>query len=386
MNPLLGLLLALPAHADDGVCEDPGATRVFARMPVDDATWPPTGATYPEGVAVVANRVIVSGPATFGTAGNGSPSQLTVFDASTGDLLAEVPVVGEDLDQEHALSELATFKKVAYAPSTQLGVLAWDFSGKSDTPDQQNVSTPFCSVTGYYPCHVDSDACPADVLAGLPPLPNGIAVGHGGTVYVADSLQGIVWKVEPDASGAAVDPEVLFCSADLQGSGTSGLGLFGANGIAVADDTLYVGVTFGPLDANWVPTSTIYRLDLDAPDALEEVYTFAAQEVAPGIFVPPIADGLRYDEENDQLYVVLGGQNAVAVLDLGGAEVTEVARYTRTDADMPFTNPSTVALDDDGRAFVSNHAITACLDGDPNPDCTAYGADDYFGVVEICLE
>ncbi|MES2644429.1 MAG: hypothetical protein V4850_33390 [Myxococcota bacterium] len=383
---VLALLTALPAFAgnEEDVCADPGASSVFAMMPVAAETYQPTGPTYPEGVAIVGDRVIVSGPANFGTAGNGSPSQLTVFDLDTGALRAVVPVVGEDLSQEHALSELATRGHYAYAPSTQLGVLRWKFNGHHDSPTQESVSTPFCSVTGEYPCHDDSNACPDDVRAGLPPLPNGIAVASDGVVYVTDSLQGIVWRVDAHGGGP-VEPEVLYCSAALQGSGDSGLGLFGANGIAVAGDDLYVVVTFGAFDALG-PTSTIYRLDREDPLTLELVYTYSGIAVAPGVVVPPIADGLRYDAETNHLLVVLGGQNAVSELDLGGAAVTEVARYTRTDADTPFLNPSTIALGEGGTAYVSNHAITCCLDGDPNPACGCYGAEDYFGVIEICRE
>ena len=36
-------------------------------------------------------------------------------------------------------------------------------------------------------------------------------------------------------------------------------------------------------------------------------------------------------------------------------------------------------------AYVSNHAITCCLDNDPNPSCLCSGAYNDFGVIEICL-
>lgn len=376
MLTLLALSSLASAH-DDDTC-DPGATDVLAYMPIDQYSYPPTGPTYPEGAAVMGNRVIISGPANFGTAGNDSPSQLTIFDRNTGALLEEVPVIGEYTDFEHALSEITVKGRYAYAPSTQLGVLRWDFRGHG-TPTQTSVSTPFCSVTGDIPCHVDSDACPADIRPGLPPLPNGIAVGDHDVVYVTDSLQGIVWRIGSDGV-----PTVLICSPALQGSATEGLGLFGANGLTIDGDTLYVGVTFGPMGATG-PTSVIYRIDVDDPE-LELVYTFEPAELFPGVYVPPILDGLTYDEENERLLAVLGGQNAVVELDLSEEPLQEIARYTRTDADAPFMNPSTVAIDDEGRAYVTNHAITACLEGDPNPACTDYGAADYFAVIEVCRE
>src|SRR5262249_13611600 len=125
----LCLLSAASSGPFDKPCEVPGSTSVLAHMPVRRPSVPPTGPTYPEGVAVLGGRVIVSGPATFGTAGNGSPSQLTVFDSATGALRAEIPVVGENTAFEHALTELAVSGGSVYAPSSQLGVLRWDFSG-----------------------------------------------------------------------------------------------------------------------------------------------------------------------------------------------------------------------------------------------------------------
>lgn len=388
---LLCLFLALPTTAladhgdeDDGydVCEEDGGSSVFATMPDAGPGYQPTGRTYPEGVGVLGDYVITSGPATFGTAGNGSPSQLTVFDAETGDLVSEVPLVGENTDFEHALSELATYKSYAYAPSTQLGLLRWDFK-HSASPSQQQVSTPFCSVTGSFPCAASTTACPADLRPGLPPLPNGVTVDKDGTAYVTDSLQGVVWKVSgKDALPAT--PSVLACSPQLQGVGPDGLSLFGANGIAVVGNDLYVSVTFGPIGATGLPTSSIYKVS-KSTGALTLVYSYEAEEVAPGVLVPPIADGLRYNSDTETLFVVLGGLNAVSELDLYGT-ATEINRFTRTDADHPFMNPSTIAFGEDGQAFVSNHAITCCLDGDPSASCACTGAEDLFGVIELCVE
>ena len=377
------LILSLPAYADhdDGVCETDAGTALFAEMPDAGAGTQPTGPTYPEGVGVLDDRVIVSGPATFGTAGNDSPSQLTIFDRETGALLGEIPVVGEDTDQEHALSELATYKQAAYAPSTQLGLLRWDFK-HSDHPTQEQVSTPFCSVTGSFPCAASTTACPADLRPGLPPLPNGVTVDKDGTAYVTDSLQGVIWKVDSKGTLPAT-PQVLACSPLLQGVGPDGLSLFGANGVAVVGQSLVVSVTFGPLDGLGLPTSSIYQVN-KSTGALSLIYSYTAEEVAPGIYVPPIADGLRYNEDTDTLFVVLGGLGAVSELVLDGADTTEVARITRTDPDHPFVNPSTIAFDEDGVGYVSNHAITCTLNGAPGSSCT--NAEELFGVISVCVE
>src|SRR5215211_2162900 len=74
-----------------------GDARVVAQVPT------PPG--FPEGIAYVNGLVIVSGPATFGTAGQG-PSQVLVFHAGTGQLLRRFLVKGENLAFEHANSSL----------------------------------------------------------------------------------------------------------------------------------------------------------------------------------------------------------------------------------------------------------------------------------------
>jgi len=393
---LVALFALAPGAASaqhGGSCGPLGSSRLLAAMPAPAAGYQPTGPTYPEGVALVGSRVIVSGPATFGTAGNHSPSQLTIFDRNSGALRAQVPVVGEDLTAEHALSELASWGDYVYAPSTQLGVLRWRIRGNGQSPAQERVSASFCSATGPFPCHVDTDVCPADVRAGLPPLPNGIAVDEHGVSYVTDSLQGIVWRIpardDDDDCGhtpaAPATPEVFACSRALQGSGTEGLSMFGANGIALAGGFLYVSVTFGPIDALG-PTSVIYRIPQNDPSTLTPVFTYRGATVAPGVVVPPIADGLRVHPRTGHLFVVLGGQSQVSELDIARSPVVEVRRFSRTGSDHPFVNPSTVAFSPDGASgYVSNHAITCCLAGDPNPACTCSGAQNLFGVIELCV-
>lgn len=392
VRSVLGVVLAAAAFvttgeasAQQGACGAAGTSHVLATMPVTSPGYQPTGPTYPEGSAVVGSRVITSGPATFGTAGNNSPSQLTIFDRHSGALLGQVPLVGEDLSAEHALSELASWGDYVYAPSTQLGVLRWRIRGNGVTPAQERVSTPFCSATGSFPCHVNTSACPADVRAGLPPLPNGITVDDGGTAWVTDSLQGIVWRIPPRDDDAPAAPEVFACSRALQGSGNDGLSMFGANGIAEHDDALYVSVTFGPMESTG-PSSVIYRIPKSSPTTIEPVFTYHPAAVAPGVVVPPVADGLRVHPRSGHLFVVLGGQNQVSELDISRSPVVEVGRFSRAGSDHPFSNPSTVAFSPEGdSAYVTNHAILCCLAGDPNPACVCSGAQNLFGVIELCV-
>lgn len=388
---IAGIAGAARAEHAPLACGPAGSSSVLASMPVSQSSWPPTGPTYPEGVTLLGDHVVVTGPANFGTAGNGSPSQLTIFNRFTGALQGEVPLVGEDLSQEHALSEAATWFNYVYAPSTQLGVLRFRFPLDGSLPPvQQQYSTPFCSVSGAGPCNVQTNRCPQGMRP-APPLPNGIAPTLLGGAYITDSLQGIIWYVPPAIDAhLPVTPEVFYCSPQLQGSGTPAflpLSLFGANGIAVAGLDLYVGVSFGPPDATGAPTSVIYRLPRTAGPStpLTVVHRYAAVPVAPGFAAPPIADGLRFDPITGHLFVVLSGQSQVSELDVSTTPAVEVRRFSRTDPDHPFTNPSTIAIGVDGTAYVSNHAVTCCLPGDPNPGCLCSGAQDLFGVIKLCV-
>ncbi|HEX2569788.1 MAG TPA: hypothetical protein VH877_09540 [Polyangia bacterium] len=387
-------LLAAPEIAESrawgfgGQCGPVGSSRLLAPQPVESRSFPPTGSTYPEGIAVLGDRILVSGPGTFYTAGNGSPSQLTVFDRKTGAFQQVVKVKGEDLNQEHNLSELSTWMNYAYSPSNQLGVLRWKFSDDGTAPVQESYSAPFYPVTDAATGRITNSQCPSNLRPGLPPLVNGIDVDIDGDVYVTDSFQGVIWRVPgPFLKRTPITPEVLFCSRALQGSGDSGVSLFGANGIAVIGSYLYVSVSYGPNDTSTgAPTSVIYRLRKNHPDCLERVYTYRPAQVAPGVYVPPLADGLRFDPKSGHLFVVLSGHNQISELRLTWQGAEEVTRYSRATADHPFQGPSTIAFGPDDSAYVNNHAAGCCLDGDTNPSCYCQSAADYFGVIQLCVQ
>src|ERR1044071_5409970 len=66
----------------------------------------PTPPGFPEGIAVKGNKVYVSGPARFGTAGQG-PSVVVAFNRDTGATEETYPTQGEALAFEHANSCIA---------------------------------------------------------------------------------------------------------------------------------------------------------------------------------------------------------------------------------------------------------------------------------------
>ncbi len=175
-----------------------GDGSVLATIPQEAAYCagqPGCNGGYPEGVAIVDNRVYVTGPATFGTAGKG-PSLVTVIQRSTGRRLAEIPIVGENTAVEHALSGIAPdHKGNVYVLSTQLGVVRIARHGHSYTQTSYATAMPdlpICTAGGASPC----SPTPVD----LPPLANEMTFDDDGWLYVTDSLQATIFRVPPGAA------------------------------------------------------------------------------------------------------------------------------------------------------------------------------------------
>src|SRR5215207_4645178 len=88
----------LPAAAAASQARPYGDVQVLATFPT------PPG--FPEGIAVKGNKVYVSGPARFGTAGTG-PSTVVAYNRDTGATEATYTTQGEALAFEHANSCIA---------------------------------------------------------------------------------------------------------------------------------------------------------------------------------------------------------------------------------------------------------------------------------------
>ena len=297
---------------------------------------------FPEGVAVAKNRVYVAGPATFGTIGKG-PSLVTVLDQKDGHLITEIEIEGEDTSQEHALSGITVDgDDNIYAVSTQLGVVRIERHGNHYT--QSSYSTPLPDLptcgAGASPC----SPTPVD----LPPITNEMAFDEDGYLYVTDSLQATIFRIEP--GGGA--PEAWFSSPLLAGNLSAPLP-FGANGIKVSPDRdfVYVVETFDPND---LFSGHIYRIPLvEQPDP-EDIETFATF----GNFTVP--DSLVFGRSGN-LYVSLAGSSQIAVLDEDGAEIRRISGPVGSP--IALDGPATMAFDDASKSLlVANHAIF----GDPS--------------------
>ncbi len=311
-----------------------GSIETFAAVPADPG--------FPEGVAIHGNRVFVTGPARFGTAGTG-PSAIQVYDRKTGALTATVTVAGEALAFEHALSNLAVdCDGRLYALSTQLGLIRFRRQGQGYLQGAYGAplpDLPRCAVASP-----GADCSPTAV--DFPPLPNDVVFDAAGHAYVSDSLQATVFRYPP--GGGA--PEVWLQSPQFEGGGFIP---FGTNGLRV-DPTgqwLYIAVSTSLADP---ALGTVYRVPLADPPGpadLEVVHLYPASE---------LPDQLAFGARGD-LYVSLALSNQISIL---AADGTETARIDSAPGDpIPLDNPAALALDSRSkRLLVVNHAL---LSGNP---------------------
>lgn len=302
-----------------------GSGSVFATIPT------PPG--YPEGVVVVGNRVFVSGPATFGTAGRG-PSEIRIFDLANGAPKGTITITGELLQFEHALSCITSDAKGRlYALSTQLGVVRLTPKNGGYVQDLYAPALPDlppCTPGG-------TTACSPTSFDG-PPLSNDLAFDWAGNLYITDSLQATIFKVAPGGG----TPTIWFQSPAFEGVPFN----IGLNGIRVAPDqkSIYVTVT---LPAANPAIGYVYSIPRVASPKASDLKVFHA-------FNPGDApDGLAFGITGNA-YVALAGTNAISVLGTNGQEKR---RFTGpTGSAIPFDGPANIAFDWQGNILVTNHA------------------------------
>lgn len=322
-----------------------GEITTFALVPADPG--------FPEGIAIHGNRVFVSGPARFGTAGTG-PSTIHVYARNSGALESTIIVQGEALEFEHALSNVAIDKNGrVYALSTQLGLLRFKKQGGSYVQQFFGAPLPDLPAVGNATPGEPSSPTAFD----LPPICNDIVFDDEGRAYVTDSLQATIFRYSPQGGA----PEIWFQSAEFEGGGFIP---FGTNGVRLDPDRehLYVAVTTSAANPN---RGAIYRLPLcESPSAddLEVVHEYVASEGPDQIAIGE--DGL--------LYVTLAFVNQISILAPNGVELDRIASQP-TD-DVPLDNPAALAFDRPSKSLlVVNHSLLA-------------GNPDHFAVLKVFVD
>jgi sugar lactone lactonase YvrE len=200
----------------------------------------------------------------------------------------------------------------------------------------------------------DRETGDAEHVAGTEGIiyPNAIAFGADGTMYVTDMVGGAIWHVR---GGEPAEPWLV--DPILEGTGEFPFPVpLGANGIAVMEQTVFVGVTETgllvsvPIEANGMPGDATVWANL------------------PGVVV----DGIAVDDDGD-IYVADPINNEIIRVSAGAG--TEVVADARDGLD----GPTSVALgtDADGttKLYVANYSVALGTDLGAGPSIVAIAVD-----------
>lgn len=312
-----------------------GTATVLATVPAPGYPGP---MGFPEGLAVKGNRVYVGASATFGTAGSAA-SRVHAINRKTGALDATYEIDGQDLSQEHAISNLAFDDDGRlYVLDTQQGVIRLDLEGC----DAQEVYAP---IPDLLPCNVALPGTDCSPTAfDRPPLPNDIVFEADGTAYVTDSFQATIWRIPPGGGYA----EIWFQDPVLDD-------LFGPNGIRLTPDRTSLVFVQTMTGFDFGTPGFIYELPLvNAPTAADLSVFHAYGFESP--------DGIAFGDSGN-LYVALALSNQISVLRPDGTEETRFSGpATSPGGSIPFDAPASIAFIDSTKSIVvTNHALFSAI-------------------------
>lgn len=309
-----------------------GDVQVLATVPAS------TG--FPEGIAVKGNKIYVSGPARFGTAGDGTPSRVFAYNADSGALLRTYDIQGEDLNQDHANSCIAFDDEGRlYVVNLQLGIVRIDLgSGHQEVyaPPVPNLA-PCSAVTPGTPC--------SPTQMDVPPLANDIAFDEDGNLYLTDSFQATIWRIPPGGG----QPKIWFQDSRLDTP-------FGPNGIRLSPDRtkIYFTITansvgqFGEFQGG-----KIYRLPLVKHPTAAQLQVFHEYNgEAP--------DGIAFGKSG-KMYVALAApfNSGVSILNPNGTEAARL--HNDQDPTFPYDSPANIAFTKQGSIVITNHAFATMI-------------------------
>jgi hypothetical protein len=221
---------------------------------------------------------------------------------------------------------------------------------------------------------VPSIGAPADRIVGNPDgssdtiefgnfgrAPNDLTFDTNGDLYFSDSFQGAVFRIADPASncpgGGCGIPDTVAHHPLLA---TAGFPPFGANGVAIRGDTLFVANT---------GDDTVLTIDLTQVEPIDPVVL--AQSING-------ADGVIYDSYNDLLWVAANQADQVVAIDPDtGRVVAEIGEFLGIKLDGSARGllfPASLAEVANGKIVVSNLAVplTGAIGDEPEEDITKY--------------
>lgn len=135
-------------------------------------------------------------------------------------------------------------------------------------------------------------------------FPNGLALGHKGTIYITDSVTGAIWRSRPSGSAEPWIQDEL-----LEGTGAFGLGIpIGANGIAYHRGVVYA------LNSE---KGLALRIPVERDGSAGQPALITGGAELFGL------DGLAMDVHG-RLYAVVNVQDRLIRVDPGSGEVTDL--------------------------------------------------------------
>jgi sugar lactone lactonase YvrE len=214
---IIGAVFALQATTASGqTYRDANGNRVVAT---------PVGAA---GLQVSDPRIV----AHFNLAGGETPEAIALAPDGSADVSLAKASTAVNVTRDGLVTPLGQVPRTGGCPT--LGIPFGAGIARAPGGAVYLVNCTGNTATGVWRLH---DLDPATQIAGLPPssVPHGMALDQrDGDLYVADSSLGVVWRI-PSAGG----PATVWAS----GPALQKVSLFGANGVAVHDDAVWVSNT-----------------------------------------------------------------------------------------------------------------------------------------------
>jgi DNA-binding beta-propeller fold protein YncE len=335
-------LLSGVSYADDrGISR--GEVQRFATLP--------DGVRFPEGITANPRN----GDVYVATFDFGPNANALLRYSRHGQLLGSLsfggaPLLGLEFDRRNGKVYIANFG------ASKIQRIAADLSGAVE-----DVATiPNGSVDGIGAPNPRTETNPdqsSDTIAfgsNKFPAPNAMTFGRGGSLYVSDSFQGAIYRID-NAAHCAVPCSVTVVAHDPL-LATAGFPPFGANGLALNDDesALFVANT---------GDDRVLKLDL------------ATNTV--GVFAESIngADGIAFDDDG-RLWVAANQNDEIVALNGQGRVVDRVGRFERVRRDGSpdgLLFPASIVFVGD-TMYVTNLALplTGAVGDEPEEDVTRY--------------
>jgi len=331
------------AVADSGIVIKPNGAKKFAVMPADGF--------QPEGITINPNNGDVIVGTFFGTI------NLVRF-SSTGNQIAAITILGGPLlglayNPADGKIYICSADDLAGGPAaSRIRRINPDFTGLVDVADVPFIGAPADRTVG----NPDGSSDIIDFgAAGR--APNDLTFADNGDLYYSDSFQGAVFRI----NDAAACPGT--CSTDLISHdpllATAGFPPFGANGVAIRGDTLFVANT---------GDDTIMTIDLTG--GFPALATVLAHSING-------ADGIIYDSNKDLLWVAGNQADQVVAVDPDtGRVVAEIGEFLGINPDGSARGllfPASLAEAANGKILVTNLAAVLIGNGsEPEGDVTKY--------------